>query len=483
MCDDQEAHKADRMADAPRSKTFRPHGVPDRMVRRVRDDHAPNEALHDALRATDNFASTNLMASHAPGEKDHDPRYHVRVTIENGGHGDAGVGPTVLGDLIDRGDVTVTDVFSASTWHANPDDPNDVQGAIDAHADRLVVCVRPVEVRVEPIEVDYDDVPDDVTSGDAVDFDDLLHTAGKVLWKADEVGSGVEVGRALAALFRVHDPEDRDPPTIFKALQDRADVDLGTDDVTPGEPTDDAFEQIWHDAARTLRKAAEEYGVDHESTKATARALSTVAYCFKPDPFEEATDDPDAAPSEAQDALYRFAGVDRDAGELSAIKPTDDGFIFEGPEDERTADIPVVADRTPYVGYCTDCGAKHIVEDDSTSCDCGGSFRPRRDATPVCPECGDDLDLPETPTWFKCYACDTTGDADAAFRAALSITTDAELIEWAHEQSETDAGIVAVNEFVDKYGDDRLTRATQDDVFEYDPSTDTVYPTQGGSGK
>lgn len=35
------------------------------------------------------------------------------------------------------------------------------------------------------------------------------------------------------------------------------------------------------------------------------------------------------------------------------------------------------APEPPYIGICEDCGAKHEVGDETTSCMCGGEIRPR----------------------------------------------------------------------------------------------------------
>jgi len=128
--------------------TFRPVSVDDRFDNRVRDDHAPNQALHDALRAAaeddDRIHSVNLMGSHAPGNKHKgEPRYNVRVDVRNDGMGHPVLGATVAGRMVDRGDVRITDVAECSDDH-------------------LVVCLRPRECRVEPIDVPVSDIPDDV---------------------------------------------------------------------------------------------------------------------------------------------------------------------------------------------------------------------------------------------------------------------------------------------------------------------------------
>ena len=151
--------------------TFRPARVDDRFRRRVRDDHAPNAALHASLRAAAEpdgpIASVNLMGSHAPGEKPHEPTYHVRVTIENDAMGEPSTGPTILQELIERDDVTVTKAYGGARY-----DDVDVKAGVSAEeaasktihdaVDYITVHIRPVEKRVEPIEVRVRDIPDRV---------------------------------------------------------------------------------------------------------------------------------------------------------------------------------------------------------------------------------------------------------------------------------------------------------------------------------
>lgn len=128
--------------------TFRAVSVDDRFRKTVRDDHAPNQALHDALKAAaeddDRIHSVNLMGSHAPGNRHKgEPRYNVRVEVRNEGMGHPVLGATVAGRLVDRGDVRIEDVVECSDDH-------------------LVVSLRPVEVRVEPIDIPVRDIPDRV---------------------------------------------------------------------------------------------------------------------------------------------------------------------------------------------------------------------------------------------------------------------------------------------------------------------------------
>jgi hypothetical protein len=150
MTGDEYADAAAR-PDTP-TDTFTPSSVDDRFRKTVRDDHAPNQALHDALTATadtdERIHSVNLIGSHAPGNRGKgEPRYYVRVDVRNDGMGHPVLGATAVGRLVDRNDVRIIDVAECSDDH-------------------VVVCIRPIETRVEPIEVPVDDMPDDVRGVD-----------------------------------------------------------------------------------------------------------------------------------------------------------------------------------------------------------------------------------------------------------------------------------------------------------------------------
>lgn len=287
MADD--THDVDTAARSPSNhrETYRPIHTDDRFRRRVRDDHATNAALHSALRAVygdDPDVSINLMGSHAPGEKPHEPRYHVRVSLENAGMGEPSTGPTILDEMVARDDVVITKAYGGARYNdvtvhddtgrgndATPDDVVDaVEATIDQSVDRLTVHLRPVETRVEPVEVRVDDIPD-----------------------------------------RFVDVND-----------------------------------VEHDAARTLRLVVDEYGADSDRAHEVARSLATVVYTANPDRYTDDVDEPEAAPMAAFRDLWREAGVDPDTKEVSNIRPTDDGHAFEAPEDERTRDV-VEAIRDP----------------------------------------------------------------------------------------------------------------------------------------
>jgi hypothetical protein len=187
----------DDVADAPATRradgrdTFRPVSADDYFRRRVRDDHATNAALHAAIKAAaaddDRIASVNLMGSHAPGEKDHEPRYYVRVTFANGGMGEPSTGPTFVNRLIEKGDVRVTKAYGGAKYGDVDVEPGlsadeAVRSTIAQATDELTIHLRPVETRVEPVEVPVRDVPDDVVgvSEDTVaaflgDVDTRLH--------------------------------------------------------------------------------------------------------------------------------------------------------------------------------------------------------------------------------------------------------------------------------------------------------------------
>lgn len=168
--------------------TFRPAHTDDRLKRRVRDDHAPNAALHSTLSAMvedDDTTSVNLMASHGPGETDHNPRYYVAVTLENHGAGEPSTGPTILDDLVRTDDVKITKAYGGAryddvTVHDDTGSGNDpsvedvadaVGATVDQAVDYLTVHVRPVQTRVEPVEVRVDDIPDRFVEVD--DTDDM----------------------------------------------------------------------------------------------------------------------------------------------------------------------------------------------------------------------------------------------------------------------------------------------------------------------
>lgn len=274
--DDTAAHTPHTTRD-----TFRPHSVPDRFERRVRDDHAPNAALHSALAAMvedDPTTSVNLMGSHAPGEKEHEPRYYVSVTFENGGMGEPSTGPTIIDTMVRRDDVKITKAFGGAryddvTVHDDTGRGNDpteddivdaVQSVVEQAVDGLTVHLRPVETRVEPIEVDVRDIPDKY-------------------------------------------------------------VDINT---------------VESNAARTLRKVVDTYGPESDRANEAARALATVLHTADPERYTEHVDDPEAAPRAAYRQLWRRAGVDPETNEVTQIRPTDDGgHEWEAVEDERTRDL------------------------------------------------------------------------------------------------------------------------------------------------
>jgi len=130
----------DTHADDYEREAYRVPNVADRMTRRVHDEHGANQVLHDTLKAAFDTAAErhqvtiNLMASHGPGEKDHRPRHYVRVESTNEGMGHP-ILPKPVRRLVERNDAKLVDVIECSDDH-------------------LVVSVRPVTTRVEPITVD-----------------------------------------------------------------------------------------------------------------------------------------------------------------------------------------------------------------------------------------------------------------------------------------------------------------------------------------
>ena len=128
---------AQQRADVP--SEYQVPGVADRFTRRVHDGHDENEILHDTLKAAFDSAedsdrvTVNLMGSHAPGEKDHRPTYHVRVESRNSGMGHPMI-PKPVRTLVERQDAKLT-------------------GVVECSDDHLVVSLRPITTRVEPITV------------------------------------------------------------------------------------------------------------------------------------------------------------------------------------------------------------------------------------------------------------------------------------------------------------------------------------------
>lgn len=199
-------------AHSSKPKTFRPFHNRDRMNRRVRDDHAPNAALHATLRALAEadgspIANVNLMASHAPGEKPDagKPTHYVSVDIENAGAGSAATYGTVIRKLIRYDDVVIRDAEATSIPPESDAHPGDTDYALD----RLTLNLRAVETTVEPIEVRYRDLPSDV-----LEFDTVRRNARMVLDHAiDEEGSNArtyEAARCLATMLAVIAPDTDD---------------------------------------------------------------------------------------------------------------------------------------------------------------------------------------------------------------------------------------------------------------------------------
>jgi hypothetical protein len=219
--------------DVPTSeRTFRPF-ADDRIRRRVREDHAPNAALHSALRALadadeSRVANVNLMASHAPGEQPHDPRYEVVVDFENAGAGSA-TPDGVVRRLIEADDVAVLDAESLSIPPESDAHTADTDYAID----RLTLRLRPVETTFEPVEVPYASVPNDFTH-----INRLRRDAAKTLAHAVESDGRNQktfvAAKALATLLCVSAPDsdyddvepDGVPSKEYADLCDRAGLDV-----------------------------------------------------------------------------------------------------------------------------------------------------------------------------------------------------------------------------------------------------------------
>lgn len=250
------APDVEAMADDARGDdTFRPHSIDARFRRRVRDDHAPNAALHAALRTAVDphdgpITAVNLMASHAPGEKPHGPRYHVGVTIENSGAGEPSTGPTVLQELIDRDDVKVIKAHGGARFGDVTVDDDVADGLADAvdetirqSVDRLFVNVRPIEVRVEPIDVPYDDLPDDV-----VREAEVAHVLSSVADEFDDhADDAVDVGGGQSTTTTVWSQAADRIRELAREYNDGFDVwdgpddDRTDDDVADPDDVEDPF--------------------------------------------------------------------------------------------------------------------------------------------------------------------------------------------------------------------------------------------------
>lgn len=235
--------------------TFRPLSVDDRFRRTVRDDHATNAALHSAIEAAaeddDRILSVNLMGSHAPGEKDHAPTYYVSVTFANGGMGDASTGPTFVGRLLERGKVRCLKAFGGATYadvdvEAGLSAEAASRGTIAQATDELTVHLRPVETRVEPIEVPVGDVPDDFVRYSKVEQDAANALRGAVNKFGVDDPKTQAAEYALGLALSPTDPERQDKPhgsvddTRERILR-AADIDpktrRGTDDLgSPDRP-------------------------------------------------------------------------------------------------------------------------------------------------------------------------------------------------------------------------------------------------------
>ena len=279
-------------------KTFRPP-VDDYFRRHVRDDHAPNAALHSTLRAlaesdASRVTNVNLMASHGPGEKDHAATCEVVVDIENGGAGTAATGGTIVSKLVDYGDVVITDAESSSIVPES--DAYDGDG--DYPVDRLTVRLRPVETRVEPVEVPTRFIPDEYTA-----IDTLRRDAATTLRTAiDDHGVNDTTriaAKALATVLCVNAPDsdyddvepDAAPSTEYYDLLERADVDFeDADDHGYADEDFAALVDELEDLASELEKQGSNRGEDLGAPYRRAASDIRVALDnHAPNPFPDAT--------------------------------------------------------------------------------------------------------------------------------------------------------------------------------------------------
>lgn len=173
--------------------TFNPDGCRDYADRRVRSDHDAVSVLHDAIQAThdDSIVSVNKRASHPPHDPDTE-RWEVRVGIETDVYGGSSLSSTVVGRLVEQDKARVIDVeYYAETGY--------------------VVTIRPVVTTVEPVEVDYDDVPDDVfydphPIGDPDQTWHDCHVAGETFTHT-AIEDETEAVLVAAKFLREHGPE------------------------------------------------------------------------------------------------------------------------------------------------------------------------------------------------------------------------------------------------------------------------------------
>jgi len=455
MTEDTEADAYDPFDD---DAVFRPFSVDDYFDRRVRTDHAPNAALHDALQAAnetyDDPVVYNLMASHAPHGAERrakgEPRYHVRASITNGGMGTASIYDTPIGKLVERGDAVVTHAESSSVF----DEPVDREG----HADELTVHVRPVTNRTRPVEVPYSDLPDDV-----FEFHTVRVNAQKVLSHAiDEAGSTretYEAARCLSTLLALIDPEatdrsigDRFAEDTIRWLSDKAGAEWEfvevNDTTTVHFPDEDV------DAP----------DVDHDVDDRFARIRATVGGDEYTDVVREKEKMPDLPPDvdvyvdrvEAVDGTTIACGCGEYAVEVPerALPVTIDvecpvcgNHFGHG----RTAD-----EIASGVAFGDTEGPYRAVNEARDAAIGGGYFEPE------CPTCDyGPLNLNGSASWYKCPSCGDTGktstiDGWSAFDALVNPVLRDAFDDGLIDPSMFDGGVVGLADYLSSKGDARV---------------------------
>lgn len=371
--------------------TFHPPTVDNRFRRTVRDDHAPNAALHSAIEAAaeydDRIASVNLMGSHAPGEKDHAPSHYVSVTFANGGGGDASTGPTFVGDLMERGKVRCLKAFGGATYRDVDVEPGLIseevaRSTITQATDELTVHLRPVETRVEPVEVPVRDVPDDVVgvSEDTVaaflgDVDARLHEELRSV-------SPLRVFRDVAEDYgdALPDPDRDGADTRLQPLGERlSDFPDGWRDkeVAPSVPVDmvEAFEDL---AARYDKLASNGITDETSPEDVAERAASDIRVALDDNVGDSGSPDrPPVGPIEewVEDNQHAFLSDKGDAREVA--EEIADTIVERSAEDttripcgcgDYHVDVPAGTQPEAIDVVCPECGNHfgHATDDEMT---------------------------------------------------------------------------------------------------------------------
>lgn len=570
--------KNDAHAEPRRPNTFRAFSLHDRVERRVRDDHGPNAVLHATLSAAygqaNDTPTVNLMRSHAPGEKDTEPTYEVYIETRNEGGGHPIV-PTPVKRLVEHDDAVIRDVVECSDDH-------------------LIVSLRAVETRVDPIEVPYADLPDDVaypstTSGEAVvayrchgcrrsvlpdDFRNIEKEPGEEVPSCPRCGTRVDWDKEPPGGWE--DDED-DADTVEELLskgEDDPRTEDAADDPHAGFPFDDMLtgripDRPPHDAVREWVEdhrhdffdgaVVTDEGVDeltdsivgalgrttvidedHEDAPAEipprhrpkVNTLSTVGIDGDGNPSLHAIADDFEATAEAErthgtdlksfDAWEAAAKRLRaEADEYGAVLRYDDdedpgfdpdetvsspGFVsltIEDPDTGETAKHSLgtgdrigvdVGGKTVVVDPHGVSIAPHDAEDVEEVVDralpsnwhverrggysawdmervdfrvMNSAYANHADDPNFSPESDGPDDLPDV---FK-----PTGEREKREFERLDAFSDvADALEFAFGMSEH--GVVPVGAFVDRFDDDTLKDMTKADVFDYDPTSDTVAP-------